>query len=117
MQSTSEEKRHATIEKAIEIGVEYTDKRARLSTRSLLVGPDVAEDYHIISTRRASRQKLILTTRLGGQTVERVVALAHCPNLAAESERGGSGKRPSVNVDVGDSDLDRGVVLGGDETV
>ena len=60
---------------------------------------------------------IALTSRLRRQPVQRVVALAHSPNLSAESERGGGGKRPAVGVDVGDGNLDGSVVLRGDKAV
>ena len=57
------------------------------------------------------------TASLGGEAVERVVALTLGPNLAAEREGGRGREGATVLVDVSDADLDGRVVLGGDETV
>lgn len=59
----------------------------------------------------------LLTASLGSQAVERIVALALGPDLSAESEGGGGGEGTAVGVDIGNDDLDGGVVLGGDEAV
>ena len=73
-----------------------------------------------LKTKSASaleREVKLRTARLGSQTVQGVIRLAHSPDLAAESERGGGGERPAVGVDVRDGNLDRSVVLRGDEAV
>ena len=62
-------------------------------------------------------KKARLTSSLGRQSVDGVVALAVGPDLSAESERGGGTKRAAVSVDVGDANLDGRVVLRGDESV
>ena len=62
-------------------------------------------------------KKARLTSSLGRQSVDGVVALAVGPDLSAESERGGGTKRAAVSVDVGDANLDGRVVLRGDEAV
>ena len=59
-----------------------------------------------------------LTTLLGSNSVDRVVRVTLGSNTTAD----GNGGRLtldglSIGVDVGDLDLDRGVVLGRDETV
>jgi hypothetical protein len=59
-----------------------------------------------------------LTASLGRESVDRVIGLTHGPNLTAKGNGGTlvlDGL--SVGVNVGDGDLDRGVVLGGDQTV
>ena len=83
----------------------------------LLVRPDVAENYRVKSIPVSEQKVKLRTSSLGSQAVQRVVALAHSPNLTAKSEGGGCRKRPAVGIDVGNGDLDRSVVLGGDEAV
>ncbi|KAK8858709.1 hypothetical protein IAR55_002938 [Kwoniella newhampshirensis] len=59
-----------------------------------------------------------LTTLLGGDPVDRVIRVTLSPDLAADGDGGGLALDGlSVGVNVGDLDLDRGVVLGGDESV
>ena len=85
----------------------------------LLVRPDVAQHCIGDDYQRClghSRGKL-LTSSLSSQSVERIVALALGPDLSAEGKGGGGGEGTAVGVDVGDDDLDGGVVLGGDEGV
>lgn len=60
---------------------------------------------------------MLLTSGLGRQSVQRVIALTHSSNLARESERSGSGEGLAVGVNIDDAQLDRSVVLGGNETV
>ena len=96
----------------------YTDNRALLIVYIITFG--TTRRCGGLKTKSASdfeREVKLRTARLGSQTVQRVIALTHSPNLTAESEGGGGGKRPAVGVDVRDGDLDRSVVLGGDETV
>ena len=59
----------------------------------------------------------MLTSCLGRQPVERVVALTHSADLAAEGELCGGREGTTVGIDVSDGDLDRGVVLRGDQAV
>lgn len=60
---------------------------------------------------------MILTACLRRQPVKRVIALAHRADLAAKREIGGSAERAAVLVDVRNANLDRCVVLGGDQAV
>ena len=60
---------------------------------------------------------MTLTSLLSSQPVDRVVGLTHASYLTAESDGGGSLEGLAVSTDVSDLDLDRGVVLGGDESV
>lgn len=60
---------------------------------------------------------IVRTSRLRCQPVQRVVALAVSANLPAEGERGGRVQGTAVGVDIDNGDLNRGVVLRGNETV
>ena len=57
------------------------------------------------------------TASLGCKAVDGVVRLAHGADLAAERERRVGVLETAVGVDVADDNLDRGVVLGGNEAV
>lgn len=59
----------------------------------------------------------VRTASLGRKAVDRVVRLAHGPDLAAECERGVRVLETTVSVNVADDDLNRGVVLGSDKAV
>ena len=86
----------------------------------LLVRPYVPEDYGIVwhQLRLGPNQtRRILTTSLGRQPVQGVVALTIGTDLAAERERRVGVLETAVGVDVADDNLDRGVVLGGNEAV
>lgn len=66
----------------------------------------------------ASYATRLLTASLGSEPVDRVIGLTHRPDLTAKSDSGTlvlDGL--SVGVDVGNGDLDRRVVLGGDQPV
>jgi hypothetical protein len=59
-----------------------------------------------------------LTTLLGSNPVDRVIAVSLCPYPAADSNSGSlTLDGLSIGVNIGDLDLDRSVVLGGDEPV
>ena len=57
------------------------------------------------------------TASLGRQAVQGVVALAHGTDLAAERKGGRGGECATLSVDVANADLDRSVILRGDEAV
>ena len=97
-----------SLEEAIRIDVEYTDKKAHSHVYGITFGRTTRFGGLRANVSRASQENKmgIRTARLGRQTVQRVIALAHCPYLSAESERGGGGKRPAVGVDVCDNNLD-----------
>ena len=57
------------------------------------------------------------TAGLGRQAVQGVIALAHSADLAAEREGSGGGECATLSVDVANADLDRSVILRGDEAV
>lgn len=60
--------------------------------------------------------KQLLTTLLSREAVDRVISLAVGADLSSEGDGGAAGlEGNSVGVNVGDRDLDRGVVLGVDE--
>lgn len=57
------------------------------------------------------------TAGLGRKTVDGVVGLTLGADLAAERERRVGVQEAAVGVDIANNDLDRGVVLGGNEAV
>lgn len=59
---------------------------------------------------------MILTTLLGSQSVDGVISLTLSSDLTNESDGGGGLEGDSVSINVGDGDLDGGVVLGVDES-
>ena len=63
------------------------------------------------------RKGVSRTASLGRQAVQGVVALAHGTDLAAEREGSGGGECATIGIDVGNADLNRGMVLGGDKAV
>lgn len=71
-----------------------------------------------VSNRRPSGTPRLskLTSVLRRQSVQGVVRLALSANKAGEGVGGGGTSEPAVGVDVANVDLDRSVVLGGDET-
>ncbi len=60
-----------------------------------------------------------LTTSLGSDPVDGVISLSLASNLTTKSDGGATGLECDTGlwVDVGDGELDGGVVLGGDESV
>lgn len=60
-----------------------------------------------------------LTTGLGGDPVNGVVGFTHSSHLTAKSDSGTTVLQGNsgLGVDIGDLDLDRGVILGGDQPV
>ena len=58
-----------------------------------------------------------LTSLLGSDPVDRVIGLTHASYLTAKSDGGRGLQGLALGIDVSDLDLDRGVVLGGDESV
>jgi hypothetical protein len=78
--------------------------------------PDAFPIPHESTNAQAGGKKL--TALLGRDPVDRVIGVALCAYPAADSNGGGlSLDGLSVGVNVGDLNLDRGVVLGVDETV
>jgi hypothetical protein len=60
--------------------------------------------------------KSVLTTLLSSQSVDGVIGLTLGSDLTNESDGGGGLEGDTVGVDVGDGELDGGVVLGVDES-
>lgn len=59
-----------------------------------------------------------LTALLGSNPVDRVVRVTLSPDTTADSDSGGRALDSlAISVDIGNLELDRGVVLGGDKTV
>ena len=63
------------------------------------------------------RKGVSRTASLGRQAVQGVVALAHGTDLAAERKGGRGGECATLGVDVANADLDRSMILRGDEAV
>lgn len=59
-----------------------------------------------------------LTALLGSDPVDRVVRVSLSPDTTTDSDSGGRALDSlAISVDIGNLELDRGVVLGGDKTV
>ena len=89
-------------------------------TELLLVRPYVPEDYGIARYQPRlgpSQTRRVLTTSLGRQPVQGVVALTIGTDLAAERESRGGREGTAISIDVDDGDLDRSVVLRGNKAV
>lgn len=99
---------------------EYTDNRALLFVLDHFWYDQTLRrtdrEHFRMATRRA-RKIEVLTARLRSQPVQRVIALTLRPDLSAQSECGRGGECLAIGVDVRDRNLDRSVVLGGDEAV
>jgi len=67
--------------------------------------------------RRSHSNNVERTTGFLRKAVDRIVALAHCADRAAQRERRGRVECAAVGIDIGNADLNRRVILGSDQAV
>lgn len=86
-----------------------------------MVGEDVLEVYKrkakMMSLTPSERVFVVHTAILSSQTVNAVVSLGFATDETAESVGGEGARQTAVSTDIADVNLNRGVILGSNETV